>query len=597
MNAEFGPAGGNGRPEGASRPYAARIPRPDTASSFEPRSDVGTSPLRDYASTLRRWRGTVALVTLLMVALAAAYSYTRTPVYTATASVLVRPVQTSSEPARLTDIDAQTEMKIASSLAVADIAARNLGTRDARGLLGHVSASMTQGSQILTVGFTAAGPDVARAGAQAFATAYLRYRQQLTTDAIVQQQASILSRLTDTRQRINHTKDLLAQAPKGSNDEANLQSQLQLLTATQLNLENQLGAIPVGVDPGIVIDPANMPSAPSSPNHPFDVAAGLFVGLALGCALAFVRDQMHRRIDTPEEVEEVLGVAALASVPRLGFLGRRKASGLAIDRDSSGSAAHAYRSLRTSLLAARERSGVRTVLVTSAGADEGKTTTAANLAAALAEVGAGVVLVSADLRKPTLHRIFKLPEKPGLTEVLANGAKVSRALRKTAVKNLRVIPSGSVARTTDAANLLESPRMAAMLGELNDADWVIIDAPPVLGPTDAVILADLADAVLVVIDAGATRERNAAAACRHIVRAGGRILGVVINKADGFNQYQYDYPARPRFSFRKAPAARPSRSAPNGGTGGRRSQPGERPSASAPGPANAPRPGTPRDEG
>jgi capsular exopolysaccharide synthesis family protein len=579
MNAEIGPAGGNGRPEEAGYPYATRRDAP--GSSGAPGPNVSTTPLRDYASTLRRWRGTIAIVTLFMVALAAAYSFTRAPVYTGESSVLVRPVQTSTEPARVSDIDAQTEMKVASSMAVANLANRDLGTRDARTLVSHVSASMTEGSQILTITFSAPSPDLARAGAQAFAEAYLQYRRELTTQTIARQQASIVSSMDDLRQKINQTKAELDAAPAGSTERQDLSTRLQLYTATYLNLQNALGTFsPFGVDPGLIINPANRPSGPSSPNHPFDVAAGLFVGLALGAALAFVRDQMQRRVDSAEEVEELLGLPALATVPRMGFITRRRTAGLAIDRDPSGAVAQAYRSLRTSLLAARGPSGARVVLVTSAGADEGKTTTAANLAAALAEIGAQVVLVSADLRKPTLHRTFGVRERPGLTEVLANGAKLTRAIRKTTVKNLRVVPSGSVARSTDAANLLESPRMTAALAELGGADWVIIDAPPVLGPADALILADRADAVLFVVDARGTRERNAATACRHIVRAGGRILGVVINKAEGSNQYQYDFPERARSAprrtggtsgglFKRATEA-PRRSE-DGGAGNRRS--------------------------
>jgi Mrp family chromosome partitioning ATPase len=116
--------------------------------------------------------------------------------------------------------------------------------------------------------------------------------------------------------------------------------------------------------------------------------------------------------------------------------------------------------------------------------------------------------------------------------------------------------------------------MAAIVREVGDADWVIIDAPPVLGPTDTLILTDLADAVLVVIDGGATRERNAVAACRHIVRAGGQILGVVVNKAEGFNQYQYDYPSRPWFGSRKDRGSRSERPRPEPAQ--RRAAPGER---------------------
>jgi capsular exopolysaccharide synthesis family protein len=562
MSADIGPAGGNGRADAAAYPYRTARESTAVSGSFGPAPELRATPLREYAATLRRWRGTIALVTAATVVLAAAYSFTRTTVYTSDATILVRPVQTSTEPPKVSDIDAQTEMRVASSLAVASIAGRDLGIRDARALVGHVSTSMTEGSQILTVTFSASTPAVARAGAQAIAQAYLEYRRELTNQTIARQQVAIVSSMDDVKKKIQSKKAEIDAAPPGSADAKNLNTELQLLTATYLNLQNQLGtASPTSVDPGLVIDPANLPSAPSSPNHPFDVAAGLFVGLALGAALAFARDQMQRRVDSAEAVEEILGVPALATVPRMGVIERRRTAGLAIDRDSSGAVAQAHRSVRTSLLAARERSGVRVVLVTSAGAGEGKSTTAANIAAALAEIGAQVVLLSADLRKPTLHRTFAVPERPGLTEVLANGAKLQRALRKTTIKNLRIVPSGSIARSTDPANLLESPRMMSVLAELGTVDWVIIDAPPVLGPTDALILADRADGVLFVVDGRETRERNAAVACRQIVRAGGTILGVVINKAERFSQYQYDYPQRSLFGSRRGGSSSPPRSA------------------------------------
>jgi tyrosine-protein kinase len=574
MNPEIGPVGGNGRPEG--RPHLAPPPSA-TAGDQGYGSSRGPRPnaVRDYATTLRRWRSTIALVTIVVLGLAAAYSFTRPAVYTAQASILVKPVQTSTEPARLSDIDAQTEMKIATSYDVAKDAAGRVGVRDPRTLLGHVSASMTEGSQILTISFTAPNADEARLGAQTFAQAYLTYRASITNEAIARLQASILSSITKVKDKIQQLKDELRAATPGSTDEQNLSSQLQVQSALLANLQSQLGAFSVTSGlPGTIIDPAGRPTAPSSPNHPFDLASGLFIGLLLGAGVAFLREQMQRRVDSPEEVEDVLGVPALATVPRMNRLGRRRTAGLAVDRDSSGALAQAYRLLRTSLLAARERSGVRVLLVTSAGAGEGKSTTAANVAATLAEVGAQVVLVSADLRKPTLHRMFGVPEKPGLTEVIANGAKLARAMRKTPVKNLRLVTSGNVARSTDAANLLESPRMRAVLDELRGADWVVIDAPPVLGPTDALILADLADGVLFVVDAHATGERNAAAACRHLVRAGGRILGAVINRAEGFSSYQYEYPQRSRFSSRRGSApARPSRSRAGGGGAPRRERP------------------------
>jgi capsular exopolysaccharide synthesis family protein len=557
MNPEIGPAGGNGRADSRGNP-APPPARSGPSPALEATGGARPSAVRDYATTLRRWRSTIALVTLLVLGLAAAYSYTRPAVYTSDASVLVKPLQTSTEAPRVTDIDASTEMKIATSYDVARDVALRLGVHDPRTLLGHVSASMTEGSQILTISFTAPNPNEARLGAQTFAESYLNYRGNIARTAIAQLQSAIVDNVNKVKERIHQLKDELKAATPGSADAQGLNAQLQIQSALLVNLQSQLGSFSISSGlPGTVIDPAGRPNAPSSPNHPFDLATGLFVGLALGAIAAFLREQTQRRVDSAEEVEDVLGIPALATVPRMGWIGRRPTAGLAVDRDSSGALAQAYRLLRTSLLAARERWGVQIVLVTSAGAGEGKTTTAANLAAALAEVGADVVVVSADLRKPSLQRIFSVSETPGLTEVLANGAQLGRAMRKTTVKNLRVVPSSNVAPSTDAANLLGSPRMRSVLDELRRADWVIIDAPPVLGPTDTLILADLADAVLFVVDAHTTRERNAAAACRHVVRAGGTIIGAVINRAEQFSGYPYEYPQRPWLSSRRrSPASR-----------------------------------------
>jgi capsular exopolysaccharide synthesis family protein len=569
MNPDIRPIGGSGRDEGEGRPSAH-------VSSGEAQTAYGSpaprpSTVRDYATTLRRWRSTIAVVTLAVVGLAAVYTYTRPPVYTADATILVKPVQTSTEPGRVSDIDAQTEMTIASSVDVAKEVSARLGVRDPRALVGHVSTSMTEGSQILTISFSAPSPDEARLGAQTFAEAYLNYRASVARDAIAHLQASILSSITEAKDKIEQLKNDIRDAAPESGEAQDLNSQLQIQSAYLVNLQAQLGSFSVSSGlPGTIIDPAGRPTAQSSPNHPFDLASGLFIGLLLGAGAAFLREQMQRRVDSPEDVEDVLGVPALASVPRMTRLGRRRTAGLAVDRDPGGAVAQAYRLLRTSLLAARERAGVRVVLVTSAGAGEGKTTTAANVAATLAEIGAQVVLVSADLRKPTIHRVFGVSEKPGLNEVLAHGAKLGRAMRKTTIKNLRLVTSGSIERRTDPSNLLESPRMRSLLDELRTADWVIIDAPPVLGPTDALILSDLADGVLLVIDAPSTGERNAAAAARHISRAGGHIIGAVINRAEGFSRYaSYEQPQRSRLSGRRA-SSPPARSRPSrAGTGPR----------------------------
>lgn len=547
-------AGDGGYPDGVGRsPSGGRpgiTPRLGEAGMSQRQADLEPrtprrGALSDYAATLRRWRTTIAVVTLVTVGLAALYSFSRTPVYTSRAEVLVKPIQTSPEEVpRVSDLSAETEMNIAESAQVASEAATALGTSDVTALLSHVSASMTQGSQVLSISFTAGTPKQARAGAQAFAEAYLRYREGSAQKAITQQQLSLTqsiedlnSQITRLRERIDHESDPITKS--------DLEDKLSVAIATRTGYQTKLGQIlTLSTEPGQILNAADRPTAPSSPNHPFDLAVGLFFGLLLGTGIAFARDQVRGRLDSADLVEEALGVPTLALLPRMSWRTRRHTNGLVVMREPGDPSANAYRTLRTAVAAETSRSKIKTLLLTSASPGEGKTTTAANLAVALAELGKQVILVSADLRKPAVHRLFDMRPAPGLTELLTGGIKPSKVLRKTEVKNLRVAPSGAVATSTDAANLLESDKMAQFLAHCEQADWVIVDAHPVLGPADALVLVELADAVLFVVDARKTSEVSAVSACRHVERAGGRIIGVALNEAEGLGGYAEYGPRR-----------------------------------------------------
>ncbi|AZK60202.1 CpsD/CapB family tyrosine-protein kinase [Candidatus Desulforudis audaxviator] len=220
---------------------------------------------------------------------------------------------------------------------------------------------------------------------------------------------------------------------------------------------------------------------------------------------------------------------------------------LVAHKHPKSAAAEAYRTLRTNLGFAAPDRPARVILVSSAGPADGKTTTVSNLAVVLAQAGHSVCLVDSDLRKPRLHRLFGVENTAGLTNVLSQNAGLEEVVVNTEVDRLALLPSGPI--PPNPAELLGSGRMQEVLDRLAERyDFVLADSPPVLAVTDASLLAGQVDGVLLVIRAADTRVDLAQEAKAQLAKAGGRVLGVVLNKvrlsAKDYGYYYY-YHHRP----------------------------------------------------
>ncbi|HEV2421561.1 MAG TPA: polysaccharide biosynthesis tyrosine autokinase [Candidatus Acidoferrales bacterium] len=310
-----------------------------------------------------------------------------------------------------------------------------------------------------------------------------------------------------------------------------------------------------------IVDPALVPSMPAKPQKARNIALAFLIGLVGGVGLAFVREYLDNTVKSPDDVQNLTGLPCLAVVPsfaaRNGHRSLARISGQAGADNGSrvelvslqqpkSVVSEAFRALRTSLLLSQAEHPPQVILVTSALPREGKTTSAANLAITLAQLGDRTLLMDSDLRKPGVRRALNLPNGHGrdigLSSYLAGVAPLRDIIvSHPTVPNLDAVPTGPI--PPNPADLLSSHRMAEAIDDLRQHyKFVVIDSPPIMAATDAVILSALTDGVLLVVWSNETPKEAFSRTRELLAAVKGRLLGVVLNAVDsGAPDYYYSY--------------------------------------------------------
>lgn len=289
-----------------------------------------------------------------------------------------------------------------------------------------------------------------------------------------------------------------------------------------------------------IVDRAVPPKAPSKPNILINMALAAALGLGLGILSAFAAEALDESLTTPEDVEAKLGVPVLGAIPQL----MKNVEPVQALADIRSSFSEAYYSLRTALQFSTPDGVPKSLVVTSARPSEGKSTTALAVAQNLARIGARVLLVDADLRNPSMHRLIGADNARGFSNILAGAADLAECAQVGDNKNLWIIPCGPL--PPNPAELLGGARVQEFLKEAqSNFDVVIIDAPPVLGLADAPLLAAEVDGTVFVVESRGTRRGQARGALRRLNMAHARILGAVLTKLNvktvGYGGYDYAY--------------------------------------------------------
>lgn len=285
------------------------------------------------------------------------------------------------------------------------------------------------------------------------------------------------------------------------------------------------------------VQPPTVPSTPSTPKLTVNLTVGLLLGLVAGVALALLRSTLDTRIRTHDDVESVTDVPILGGI---GFDSAASKQPLIVQVDPRNPRAESFRTLRTNVQFLDLDDSARSFTITSALPSEGKSTTAANLAIAMAENGARVAVIDADLRRPRLDEVLGVEGAVGLTDVLIGQAELEDVLQPWGTGGLHVLPAGRV--PPNPSELLGSQRMQSLIRILDDHfDYVIIDAPPLLPVTDAAILSRITGGAIVISSSGRATKNQLRLALDALASVGSRTLGVVMTMVPvkGMNAYGY----------------------------------------------------------
>ncbi|HUR08095.1 MAG TPA: polysaccharide biosynthesis tyrosine autokinase [Nonomuraea sp.] len=308
----------------------------------------------------------------------------------------------------------------------------------------------------------------------------------------------------------------------------------------ELNVNDNTDAISA-----TILEPAAVASAPVSPNRPRTVGVSLLLGLMFGAGLAVLLEWMDERMHSSDEIASVVNAPLVGLIPHVDA----KASSSPareVDLHPKSNTAEAFRTVRTAIHFGAPKEGSKVVHITSPSPGDGKSLVSANLAIAFAQTGKRVVLIDADCRRPSQHRLFGVSKDVGLSSVLLGQARLKEAIHATPVPNLHLMPSGPI--PTNPAELLNSAAFTKLLQTLAKVcDHVVVDSPPIMPVTDSRIIAARCDFTLLVLRAEKSTRRVAQHAAEALRSVSAKLLGIVVNdiprNRDGYGYYgKYGYP-------------------------------------------------------
>jgi succinoglycan biosynthesis transport protein ExoP len=516
--------------------------------------------IRQYWNLFRKWIWLVILGALLAGGVSYVVSHNTTPVYQASTTLLIAP-GTAQAVDNYSSIYAaqqlaQTYAQLLQSAPIVQETYRRLGSDPEANFAQALetsgfsaSAEPVRDTQLLRLSVTGTNPKLIMAAANTLVQVFIEWQNNNQQSRYAEAKSNLAAEMERVQQNIQQTeatiRDLEAQGDAADpNELSRRQGQLAQYNnsySTLLNSYSNIGLAEASSGDTITVVSKAEDAIKIRPQVMQNTLLAAVVGAMLAAGIAFLIEYLDDTVKAPEDVA-VADLNVVAVVQRASLNGQKRQRGLFAANEPKSMVSEAFRTLRTNLQFSSLDRPLHSLVVTSAVATEGKTTTSANLAVVLAQAGKKVILVDADLRRPSTHKLFDLPNREGLTTALVEEpTALNGFLRDTAIENLRVLTAGPV--PPNPQELLGSQRMEGLVHKLEEqADIVVIDTPPALVVADANVLAARTDGVLLVVNTGQTRRAAVQQAVEGLRQVGANPVGAVLNMVDtrgGRGQYYY----------------------------------------------------------
>ena len=538
--------------------------------------------LRQYVSIVLKWWWLILIVTLVAGISAYLVSQASPKTYQSKATIMVGQVIGVSNPEAGAFIVAETLAQNYADLAVREPVLRGTLDQlklpwDTDALKSMVTTRVVPNSALIEISVVDSDPLRAKVLAEEISN-QLILASPTGSSGDAQKEAehqSIMAEIVDIKNNIKAAReDLLKlnddianatsqrQAQEARNRQRTLQEQISTWQITYASL---LTSLNVGTPNNLrVFEKPIVPTVPIGPRILTNTLLAALIGFVVAAAAALLIESLDDTLKNQDDVRTLLNLAPVGIITRIETVGDYPDK-LVVSKFPLSSAAEAYRILRTNLQFKMVERSIRSLMVTSTQPMEGKSVTAANLAAVLAQSGKKVILVDADLRRPTQHRVFEMSNSTGLTgALLEEKANLNEFMREDIIDNLNVMSSGPL--PPNPSELLGSKRMADLIAQLQGmCDIVIFDTAPVMSVADATALAGQVDGVLMVVDSGHTRRKMARMSYEALAAVGANVMGVVLNrvsKRGKDSSYSYYYPQRKDSEQQQPPKSKQKKASP-----------------------------------
>lgn len=511
-----------------------------------------TNDLRRVRGLLWQWGWLVLVATLVSGGLAYFLSIRARPIYQASTTILINQVPL----ARFADYNsvltserlAQTYAQLLTTRSIIEEVYRHLDLEGELDMLANgLQAQLIKDTQLIEISLDDTDPKRAASFLNALVDVFIERNQAMQAERFSASKENLSRQLEDINARIRQvSEELQAQDSGDLAERARLETTLaqyrQVYSSLLSTFEQARLAEAQSTSDIIQVEPATIPQRPIRPRPWINAALGSLIGAVLGVGIAFVKDSLDARIDGVDDVQRQLGLPVLGLIAR-----KRDHTKLRTITQPFSPEAEVYRLLRTYLHIASADKPLRMILVTSPSPSDGKSTVAANLGVALAQGGAKVALLDADLSCPKIHEVLEMPNQYGVSNLLIHPTlHIGNVLQETKIPNLFAVTAGDMLSIPPA--LLCTAHLVEILEQVGKkVDVLVIDSPPVMRASDTIFLATCVDGILLVVNPRYTNLPVTKQAIERLDRARANILGVILNEVDFRNPHYSEYRGYPHY--------------------------------------------------